>query len=32
LALGDGRLWLAGSHAIVSTVDGVEWVTHTDLD
>lgn len=32
LALGDGRLWLAGSHAIVSTVEGVEWVTHTDLD
>lgn len=28
LAVGGGRLWLAGSHDLVSTSDGVDWVLH----
>lgn len=28
LSVGGGRLWLAGSHDVASTSDGVDWVLH----
>ncbi len=28
LFVGDGRLWLAGSHVLASTADGSTWATH----